>query len=147
MNTKISHVVYGGTPNPPSSNAVSIDGSITHTKSWSLTDYFPEKAEDKIKVRDVADYMEVIVKDKKSGELIDCVISKPNELGHFYTIGFSKSRPEGARGPVGKFDTPKECSGRFTSIQEAQQVLRNWIENSTSSVELFDVDRKYNNIR
>lgn len=143
MNTKTSHVVYGGTSNPPSKEPIKIDGSVPN--SGKLSDYFPEKAEDKNMIREVADWMKVIVKDKKSGDLIDCVIfkSESNSGNKFFLIGFSKSRPDGARGLVGKFDTPEQCNGKFTSFQDAQQALRFWIDNPASNVELVDWERKY----
>lgn len=143
MNTKISHVVYGGTPNPPSKEPTTIDGSVPN--SGELYYYFPEKAEDKNMIREVADWMKVIVKDKKSGDLVDCVIfkSENNSGTKFFLIGFSKSRPDGARGPIGKFDTPERCSGKFISFQDAQRELKFWIDNPASGVELVDYERKY----
>ncbi|WP_349957388.1 hypothetical protein [Rhizobium sp. ZPR3] len=143
MKTRTSYVVYGGTPNPPSKELITIDGSFPN--AGGLTDYFPEKEEDKNNIREIADWLKVIVKEKKSGDLIDCIIFKPenNSGTKFFLIGFSKSRPEGARGPIGKFDTPEQCSGKFTSFQDAQQALRFWVDNPVSGVEYVDNERKY----
>jgi hypothetical protein len=133
-------VVYGNTPNPAGKPTLSHDGSV----KLKPLDFFPEKAEDKQMIREVADWMKITVRDKKSGDLVDCVIFKSEgNSNKFFLIGFSKSRSEGARGPVGKVETPKQCGGKFTSMQDAQRALRLWIDNPASGVDLIDVERKY----
>lgn len=143
MKTKQSYVVYGGTANPPSKEPITIDGSVLN--SGKLSDYFPEKAEDKKSIREVDGPLKVIVREKKSNDLIDCVIAKYEKFSgsSFHVIEFSKARPEGGRGPVGKFDIPEQCSGKFTSSQDAQRALKFWVDNPASNVELVDYERKY----
>jgi len=128
---KSNYVVYGGTPNPPSKEPVTIDGSIRSNSN--ISNYFPEKPEAKHLIREELAGITVRFLENKSGKEFTAVIDKARgPTDRFYAITFSKG-----------FEASNHLTGKFSSQTEAQRVLRHWIDNPESGVTYIDCDRRY----